>query len=65
MSSAVILAQLAIQLLPTVSTGVTALIAFIESVRTAAQQSNEWDAATEAAFRAAAFAKTNNPAYKP
>lgn len=63
--TALALAQLAIQLLPTVEIGVTELIAFINTVRTAAQQSAEWSDQAEAAYRAALFAKTNDPAYAP
>jgi hypothetical protein len=56
---------LALQLLPMVETGVTEFISWITSLRTAAQQTNEWTDAQELAYRAALFAKTNDPAYAP
>lgn len=59
------LAQIAIQLLPTVTTGVSELITFINRVRTATQQTGEWPASTEAAYRASIFATTKDPAYAP
>ena len=63
--SAIAIAQIAIQLLPTVETGVSELISFINTVRSAAQQSGEWTAAIEAAYRESLFATTSDPAYKP
>jgi hypothetical protein len=63
--SAAALATLAIQLLPVVETGVTQLVSWIESLRAAAQQTGEWTAAQETAFRAALWAKTQDPKYKP
>lgn len=57
--------QLALSLLPMVQTGVTEFVGWIHSLRSAAQQSGEWDDAQEAAFRAALFAKTNDPSYAP
>ena len=57
--------QLAIALLPLVQTGVGEFIAWMSSLRTAAKQSGEWTAEQDLAFRAALFAKTNDPAYQP
>lgn len=62
--SAIAIATIAIQLLPTVETGVTELIAFINSVRFAAQQANSWTPALESAYRASLFATTSDPAYQ-
>jgi len=59
------LIQLALALLPTVTTGIKEFIAWIDSLKGAAQQSGEWTADQEAAYRAALFAKTNDPAYAP
>ena len=59
------LIQLAITILPLVETAVPEFIAFINSLRSAAQQSNEWTPAQEAAYRAALLAKTGDPAYQP
>ena len=59
------LIQLAIAILPLVETAVPQFIAFINSLRSAAQQSNEWTPAQEAAYRAALLAKTGDPAYQP
>jgi len=49
-----------IALIPTISTGVGNLIAFIASVRTAAQQSAEWTPSLETAFISAVIAKASN-----
>jgi len=57
--------QLALALLPMVQTGVTEFIAWINSLRAAAQQAGEWTPEQEAAYRAALLAKNNDPAYKP
>ena len=59
------LAQLAIVMLPLIETGVSQFIAWITELRTAVQQSGEWTAAQEAAFRAALLAKTGDAAYGP
>lgn len=55
---------LALQLLPLVTTGVTQFIAWIDSLKAAAQQAGEWTAEQESAYRTALFAKTNDPAYQ-
>ena len=59
------LIQLAIAILPLVETAVPEFIAFINSLRSAAQQSNQWTPDQEAAYRAALLAKTGDPAYAP
>lgn len=64
MQAAAIL-QLLLLLLPSVETGVTELIAWINSIRNSLKQSGEWTDAQEAAYRAALFAKTQDPAYAP
>ncbi len=58
------LIQLALSLLPIVTTEVGKFIAWIDSLIAAAKQSGEWTPDQEAAYRAALFAKTNDPAYK-
>jgi hypothetical protein len=55
--------QLALALLPLVQQGVPQFIAWIESLKHAAQQNDEWTPELDAAHRAALFAKTNDPAY--
>jgi hypothetical protein len=62
---ALALAQLLIPLIPTIASGVEHLIAFIGSVRAAAQQTGEWTPAMEEAFRAALLATKTDPAYQP
>ena len=57
--------QLALALLPLVEAGVPQFIAWIQALRGAASQAGEWTAEQEAAYRAALFAKTADPAYKP
>ena len=57
--------QLALAILPLVETGVPQFIAWINSLKSAAQQSSEWTPALEATYRAALFAKTADPAYLP
>ena len=56
---------LAIQLLPLIQTGVVQFIAYIEALKSAAQQSGEWTPAMDASWRSALFAKTNDPKYQP
>ena len=53
-----------IQLIPVISTGVGQLIAFISSIRTAAQQTGTWTPALEAAFVDALIAKGSTDAWK-
>jgi hypothetical protein len=57
--------QLAMALLPLVENGVSSFIAWIDSMKSAAQQAGEWTPTQEAAYRAALFAKTQDPAYQP
>lgn len=64
MQTAAIL-QLAIALLPLIQTGVTEFIAWISTIRGALQQSGEWTPELETAYRAALYAKSNDPAYAP
>jgi hypothetical protein len=52
-------------MLPTITTGVEHLIAFITSVRTAAKQTGEWTDAVEASFRGALLVLGKDPAYLP
>ena len=52
-------------LLPTVTTGVEHLIAWIESIRASAQQSGEWTPELDDQYRASLLATRNNPAYQP
>lgn len=63
--SAAAIAQLAIALLPYVETGVTEFIAWLQKIRTAAQQTDEWTPEQDAAFTAALEAKKNDPRYQP
>lgn len=64
MSAAVIL-QFALQLLPLVETGVPQFIAWLHTLRIAAQQAGEWTQAQDDAFLAAIKAKESDPAYQP
>lgn len=65
MSNALALVQIIMPLLPTITTGVNHLIAWIQSVRTAAQQANEWTDEMEIAFRKSLEETKTNPAYQP
>jgi hypothetical protein len=64
MTTAVII-QLALALLPLIQTGVPEFIAWIQSLRSTAQQTGEWTVDQETAYRAALLAKTGDPAYQP
>lgn len=57
--------QLALAILPLVQTGVTEFIKWLNTLRTAVQQTGEWTDEQETAFRAALFAKTGDLAYGP
>ena len=57
--------QLALALLPLITTGVNQFIQFIGSLRSALQQSGEWTEAQEQEYRRALFAKLGDPAYAP
>jgi hypothetical protein len=59
------LAQIVIQLLPSITTGVEQLIAYIHQVRTVTQQTGEWTPDLEAKFRASLIACGKDPAYQP
>lgn len=64
MQTAAIL-QLALALLPFVTTGLPNFIAWLESLHTAVQQTAEWTPEQEADYRAKLFARTSDPAYAP
>lgn len=53
-----------INLIPTVTTGLSSLIAFIGAIRSAAQQSGEWTPELEKAFLDALIAKGSTNAWK-
>jgi hypothetical protein len=61
----VALAAEAIQYLPVVVTGVENLWSWIEGIRTANQQSEEWTPEIEASFQQALLARTKASAYQP
>jgi hypothetical protein len=44
---------------------ITALISWINNIRTATKQTGEWDDATEAAWRAGVVAMGKDPAQQP
>ncbi len=62
---AIALAQLGLQLLPTVETGAVQLWNFITAVRTSAQQTGEWTDTAEAAYQQALLKTKDDPAYQP
>lgn len=64
MPAAVIL-QIALAALPILNVGVTEFIAWLNTLKSAAQADGEWTPEQEQAFRAALFAKTADPAYQP
>lgn len=57
--------QLGLALLPLVQTGVEQFIAWLQRLRTAAQQSGEWTPEQDAAFEASLLERTSDPAYQP
>lgn len=59
------LLQVALAALPIIQVGVNEFIAWINSLKVTAQQSGEWTPEVDAAYRAALWAKTGDPAYKP
>ena len=65
MATALALVQILLPLLPSIETGAVQLWNFINSVRSAAQQSGEWTSEIEAAYRAALQATSTDPAYQP
>lgn len=56
--------QIALGLLPSVTTGVSELIAWINSLKSALQQSGEWTDIMDLQYRQTLYAKTNDPAYQ-
>lgn len=65
MPAALALLPVVLQYLPTIETGVEHLWSWINSVRSAAQQSSEWTEELEAQYRAALQATGSDPAYQP
>ena len=63
--SALILVQMILPLIPQITTGVAELWKFINTVRTAAQQSAEWTPAMEQQYQDALKATASDPAYQP
>ena len=63
--TAAVLLPIAISALPLIQTGVMEFIAWLETLRTAAQQSGEWTPEQDAAYQAALRAKLGDPAYLP
>jgi hypothetical protein len=61
---AIALAQVLIPMLPTITTGVEHLIAFIMSVRTAAKQTSEWTDKIESDFRGSLLVMGKESAYQ-
>ena len=57
--------QVALAILPLVNTGVAEFIAWITVLKSAAEQTAEWNQAMEQQYRAALFAKTGDSAYTP
>jgi hypothetical protein len=60
---ALALAQVLIPMIPTITTGVEHIIAFIESVRTAAKQTGVWTDTMESDFRGSLMVIGKDPAY--
>lgn len=65
MTAALALLPVVLQYLPAVETGAEHLWAWVESLRTAAQQSAEWTADLETQYQAALLARTSSAAYQP
>lgn len=59
-----VIIQLALAALPLIQVGVPQFIAWIESLKSSAEQSGEWTPELQAAYRATLFAKTGDPAYQ-
>jgi len=57
--------NLALALLPIVETEVPRFIAWIDALVAVAKTTGEWTPEQDAAYRAALFAKTSDPAYQP
>lgn len=66
MNIALALAQILIPLIPSLIGDVESLVAWITSIRSAAQQSGEWTAKMDGDFRAAVLAAgLADPAFRP
>lgn len=65
MAAALALLPQILALLPTVEVGVEHLIAWIQSIRTAAKQSGEWTPDLETAFLNSLVAWAGSPALQP
>jgi hypothetical protein len=59
------LAQIILQLLPTITTGARELWAFVAKTRIAAQQSGEWSHEAEVAYQAEVLRTATDPAWQP
>jgi hypothetical protein len=57
--------QIALQVLPLVTTAVPEFIAWIEGLKKSLEQTNEWTPELDAAYRAAIFAHKQDPAFQP
>jgi hypothetical protein len=65
MTAALALLPSVLGALPAIETGAEHLWAWVESVRSAAQQSAEWTTDLENQYRAALIASGQDPAYRP
>ncbi|MGB7767439.1 MAG: hypothetical protein WBN22_01100 [Verrucomicrobiia bacterium] len=65
MNVALAIAQIIIPLLPTLGGDVVSLIDWINSIRSAAQQTGEWTPAMDQAFHQALVAAGQTPAWTP
>jgi hypothetical protein len=65
MTAALALLPTVLTYLPTIESGVEHLWAWVNGVRTAAQQSAEWTTEMENQYRAALIATGKDPAYQP
>lgn len=64
MPAALALAQIIIPLLPTIAGDIAHLVAWIQSVRSAAKQSGEWTVEMDQSFRNALIATGREEAYQ-
>lgn len=65
MQAALALVPLIIQLLPTITVGAEKLVAWIQQIRSAAQQTGEWTDDLEKQYQASLILTASDPAYKP
>jgi len=65
MNAALALLPSVLQYLPAIETGAEHLWAWVESLRTAAQQSSEWTTDQETQYQQALLARTGSSAYQP